>query len=84
MVHPIVWFLAGLTAPKLYERLPPESKKEWKKNYPGHHGEAGILMLIGGAISKNSGLAAFGAGLVLDDWQDRKEWFKKNQKEDED
>lgn len=81
MPHPLFWLIAGLAAPKIYEKLSPESKDEWKKNYPVHHGEAGVLMLIGGAITKNSGLAAFGAGLVIDDWQDRKEWFKKNKKD---
>ena len=35
-------------------------------------------MLVGGAIARNSGLAAFGAGLMIDDWKDRNEWFKKN------
>ena len=78
MVHSLVWLLAGLAAPKLYEKLTSESKSEWKKKYPLHHGEAGVLMLVGGAIARNSGLAAFGAGLVIDDWKDRNEWFKKN------
>jgi len=78
MAHPLFWLLAGLAAPKVYEKLSQESKSGWKKKYPAHHGEAGVLMLIGGAISRNSGLAAFGAGLVIDDWKDRSEWFKKN------
>ncbi len=78
MAHPLVWLLAGLAAPKLYEKISLESKSEWKKKYPLHHGEAGVLMLIGGAISRNLGLSAFGAGLVIDDWKDRNEWFKKN------
>jgi hypothetical protein len=78
MAHPLVWLLAGLAAPKLYEKLSPESKSEWKKKYSLHHGEAGVLMLIGGSISRNLGLSAFGAGLVIDDWKDRNEWFKKN------
>lgn len=78
MAHPLFWLLAGLVAPKVYEKLSPESKSDWKKKYPPHHGETGILMLIGGAISRNSGLAAFGAGLVIDDWEDRNKWFKKN------
>jgi hypothetical protein len=78
MAHPLVWLLAGLAAPKLYEKLSSESKKEWKKKYPVHHGEAGVLMLIGGTIARNPGLAAFGVGLVIEDWKDRNEWFKKN------
>jgi hypothetical protein len=83
MVHSLIWLLAGLAAPKLYEKLTPESKSEWKKKYPLHHGEAGVLMLVGGAIARNSGLAAFGAGLVIDDWKDRNEWFKKNDLDDD-
>ena len=78
MVHPLVWFLAGLAAPKLYQKLSPEKKSNWKKKYPLHHGEAGVLMLLGGAVTRNPGLSAFGAGLVIDDWKDRNKWFKKN------
>ncbi len=77
MVTPLVWFLAGLTAPKIYERLSPETKKLWKEKYDLHHGEAGVLMLVGGAVTRNSGLSAFGAGLIIDDWNDRYEWFQK-------
>ena len=78
MVSPVVWFLAGLAAPKIYEKLTPEEKTSWKKKYPMHHGEAGVLMVLGGILTKNSGLSAFGAGLVIDDWKDRKDWFQKN------
>ena len=78
MVSPVVWFLAGLAAPKLYEKLAPEAKSNWKKKYALHHGEAGVLMLLGGAVTRNPGLSAFGAGLVIDDWKDRNKWFKKN------
>jgi len=77
MVHPLVWFLAGLTAPKLYEKLSPEAKNNWKKKYALHHGEAGVLMLLGGVVTRNPGLSAFGAGLVIEDWKDRNEWFQK-------
>lgn len=77
MVHPALWLLAGLTLPKVYEKLSPETKRNWKKTYDFHHGEAGVLMFLGGAVSKNLGLAAFGAGLVMDDWGDKHLWFKK-------
>ena len=83
MPHPLVWFLAGLTAPKLYEKLPDDQKEDWKKKYPIHHGEAGVLMMIGGALTKNHGLAAFGAGLMIEDWKDRSEWFHKDDEEDD-
>ncbi len=81
MVHFLAWFLAGLAAPKVYERLAPEVKAQWKKKYPIHHGEAGILMVLGGSVTKNLGLAAFGAGLIIEDWKDRNEWFKKTDSE---
>lgn len=71
-----VLFLAGLTLPKLYERLPSEVKNTWKKKYDVHHGEAGVLMWLGGALAMNPGLSAFGAGLVIDDWKDKSDWFK--------
>lgn len=78
MVTPMLWFLAGLATPKIYAKFSPEEKSKWEKKYPIHHGEAGILMIIGGILSKNPGLSAFGTGLVIDDWKDRNDWFKKN------
>jgi len=78
MVHPLGWLIAGLVAPKIYEKLSPEEKNNWKEKFDFHHGEVGILMIVGGAIARNPGLSAFGAGLVIDDWEDRDEWFKKN------
>lgn len=77
MVSTILCFLAGLAAPKIYEKFTPEEQSKWKKQYPLHHGEAGVLLIIGGILSKNPGLSAFGTGLVIDDWKDRKDWFKK-------
>lgn len=77
MVFPLIWLMAGLAAPKIYERLSPETKKLWKTKYDLHHGEAGVLMLLGGAVTRNSGLSAFGAGLIIDDWKDRNKWFQK-------
>jgi len=78
MVNFLVWFLAGLTAPKIYEKLSPKVKAEWKEKYPGHHGEVGVMMLLSGSVTKNLGLAAFGAGLIIEDWKDKNEWFKKD------
>jgi hypothetical protein len=77
MVHPLCWLIAGLTAPKLYEKLSPEDKNYLKEKFGMHHGEVGILMILGGALSRNHGLSAFGVGLVIDDWKDRDKWFKK-------
>jgi len=82
MIIPSALFLAGLTLPKLYEKLPPEVKSSWKKKYDMHHGEAGILMWLGGAFSLNPALSAFGAGLVIDDWKDKDKWFKPKLSED--
>lgn len=78
MAIPLVWFLAGLAAPKLYNKLVrPEGKRKWQEKVGLHHGEAGVLMLLGGAATRNPGLAAFGTGLIIEDWTDRNEWFKK-------
>ena len=54
-----------------------EERKEWEKKIDLHHGEAGVLMLLGGAATSNYGLAAFGTGLIIEDWIDRDKWFKK-------
>lgn len=83
MVSPFLWLLAGMAAPKFYEKFSPEQKDEWKKKYPMHHGEVGVLMILGGVLSKNAGLAAFGTGLAIEDWKDRDEWFKKSPDEND-
>jgi len=83
MVHPLCWLIAGLAAPKLYEKLSTEDKNYWKEKFDIHHGEAGILMILGGTITRNHGLSAFGIGLVIDDWKDRDMWFKKKYSEND-
>ena len=78
MALPLFWFLAGLAVPKLYEKLvPSEEKRKWERRIGLHHGEAGVLMLLGGAVTRNPGLSAFGTGLIIQDWKDRSKWFKK-------
>lgn len=84
MVSPFLWLMAGMAATKLYEKFSPEQKNDWKKKYPMHHGEIGVLMVLGGILSKNAGLSAFGAGLAIDDWKDKDEWFKKKSSHEDD
>ncbi len=68
--------LAGFIIPKLYETLlTPQDKKEWKKQFSIHHGEAGVLAFVVGVLGKMPRLAAFGLGLAADDWKDRNKWF---------
>ena len=69
-------FLVGLLLPKLYEAfMTSQEKKEWKNQYPFHHGEAGVLAFLVGIFGKMPRLATFGLGLAVDDWKDRNKWF---------
>lgn len=53
----------------------PEQKRKWENFSKVHHGEAGIVMLGAGLLTKSPNLAASGVGLILHDRDDYKKWF---------
>ena len=70
-------FLAGLILPKIYESVfTPQEKHEWKKQFDFHHGALGAVACVLGILTNSPKLAAFGAGLAIEDWKDRNNWFK--------
>ena len=77
--NPLWYGITGFAIPKIYETsFTPQQKQVWKQQLPIHHGAIGILAFIGGILTNNPKLALFGAGLALDDWKDRKDWFRFN------
>ena len=69
-------FLAGFLLPKVHESvLSPQEKREWKNDFPIHHGAVGVVACVIGILTKSPRLTAFGIGLALDDWKDRNQWF---------
>ena len=77
MVLPLL-AVAGLAylAGEVYKRYAtPEQKREWENFAKVHHGEAGIVMLGAGILTKSPNLAASGVGLILHDRADHKKWF---------
>ena len=68
----VVSYLAG----EVYKRyVPTEQKQNLENKIKMHHGEAGILMLGAGLLTKSPNLAASGVGLILHDRDDYKKWF---------
>lgn len=53
----------------------PEQKRKCENFSKVHHGEAGIVMLGAGILTKSPNLAASGIGLILHDSKDYKKWF---------
>ena len=77
MVLPLL-IIAGASylAGEAYKRYAtPEQKKKWENFAKVHHGEAGIVMLGAGLLTKSPNLAASGIGLILHDRDDSNKWF---------
>ena len=53
----------------------PQQKRKWENFAKVHHGEAGIVMLGAGILTKSPNLAASGVGLILHDRDDYNKWF---------
>jgi hypothetical protein len=75
----VLWYLLGAWAlAELYKKYAtPEEKRKWENLVKLHHGEAGALMTGAGILTKSPRLAATGVGLMLHDWKDKGNWFKR-------
>ena len=54
----------------------PEQKKRWEGFVKTHHGEAGVIIAIIGALARYPTLIGIGAGLAIHDIDDALEWFR--------
>jgi hypothetical protein len=72
-------FIGAILAAVAYDKLVPhQSKMNWQNSVGMHHGEAGVLALVAGALTKSPALAAAGLGLAVHDRKDAPKWFKSN------
>lgn len=70
------WLIAGLLAPRIYDKVfSVEQKRRIESAVGLHHGEYGLGGLVMGLAKNNPDLTLFSAGLVIDDWNDRKKWL---------
>ena len=85
---PLVQFLVGLglsavacyVAKKVHDGLSIAEKRQWREEFPVHHGEVGIPVTLGGVLSGNPLMTGAGLGLVLSDLDDKDEWFRRKQR----
>ena len=76
---PLLALAGAYLAGEAYERYAtPQQKRKWENFARIHHGEAGILILGVGLVTKSSTIAASGIGLILHDRNDYKRWFTGN------
>jgi len=72
---------ASYLAGEVYKtHVPSEQKRKWENLVKVHHGEAGIVMLGAGLLTKSPNLAASGIGLILHDRDDSNKWFTGDKK----
>ena len=79
-MHWLGWLTAAVLTCAAYDKLPAETKQKWENAIKSHHGEWGVAGIIGGLVTKNPSLTAFGAGLALHDWPDKNKWFTGDKK----
>ena len=78
MVNPVLIAIGIYLLAEGYKRFfPLETKTRWENKLKIHHGEAGVLMTIGGIAAKSPGLTASGISLILHDRNDWRKWFRK-------
>lgn len=76
-VKACIGVLLGLVAAEVYRRLAkPEQKSRWEGLVKAHHGEAGVIAVAGGALTKSPTLLGIGIGLAIHDRDDASKWFK--------
>lgn len=68
-------FELGLVATQLWRAADPQPGKIYLDGYRIHHGEAGVVMAVLGAVADAPGLVGFGMALALDDAGDSSQWF---------
>lgn len=68
-------FLTAVGAFLVYEALSSEFKRSFKESFNLHHGEAGVIATILGALSNDPHMVGVGTGLMATDLQDAEKWF---------
>lgn len=56
--------VAGFVLCGIYQRLPLKTRSEWERLFPLHHGEVGVMMVIGGLAARVIGKRDLGTRLA--------------------
>ena len=73
----LIGYALGEQANLGYEALTPQERAKYRKNRVAHHGEVGCIFAAAGVGGGSPALAGIGAGLMISDRKDAKEWFRK-------
>ena len=77
IVGALVAFCGAILIAEAYKRYTTvEQKSQWEGFVKTHHGEAGALIGIAGALTKSPAIASMGVGLMVHDIDDYKKWFR--------
>lgn len=68
-------FKLGLVVTQLWRSAGSPPGKVYLDGYRIHHGEAGVVLAVLGAVVDAPALAGFGTALALDDAGDSSQWF---------
>ncbi len=73
----ILGFSIGMVICELYKRgMTEEAKKKWENTIKIHHGEAGLIMVGVGGLTKSPFFIGLGLALSLHDIDDINMWFQ--------
>lgn len=77
MIPLIIGLVGVYVVAEAYKRYAiPQQKRQWENFAKMHHGKAGALMTIAGAVTKSPTLIGSGLGLMFHDRNDSSIWFR--------
>jgi len=76
MIPLILGIVSTFVVAEVYKRYAtPQQKRNWENFAKMHHGEAGAIMTVTGAVAKSPALIGSGLGLMFHDRKDSNKWF---------
>ena len=72
-------FAAGVAVTQAWRAVKPHPDKIYLGGHRVHHGEAGIVLALFGAVANMPRLIGFGTALAVDDIADASQWFRETQ-----
>jgi len=79
VMTPTTAFISSLLLAEGYSQYTtPVEKVSWHNQVKIHHGEAGVIIALLGALTGSKSATAFGLGLALHDHKDAGKWFRQD------